>query len=122
MILKHKFFKSYFEQVKIIDFGCATEYKQDKKYQSFSGTPEFFPPEVFKEHFHTFILIAEFELNLLSVRGEQDKTYYGESMTVWSLGTLLYVLLFGDIPYDNTEQIMNNHPKKVSLKLTFQEF
>ena len=35
-------------------------------------------------------------------------------MTVWSLGTLLYVLLFGDIPYDNTEQIMNNHPKKVT--------
>ena len=35
-------------KIKIIDFGCATEFDPEKKYQSFSGTPEFFPPEVFK--------------------------------------------------------------------------
>ena len=34
-------------------------------------------------------------------------------MTVWSLGTLLYVLLFGDIPYETTDQIVNNEQKKV---------
>jgi len=80
-------------QIKIIDFGCATEFDPEKKYQSFSGTPEFFPPEVFKE-----------------------KNYFGESMTVWSLGTLLYVLLLGDIPYETTDHIIHNKPKKFSIE------
>ena len=34
-------------------------------------------------------------------------------MTVWSLGTLLYVLLLGDIPYETTDHIIHNKPKKV---------
>ena len=36
-------------------------------------------------------------------------------MTVWSLGTLLYVLLLGDIPYETTDHIIHNKPKKVLL-------
>ena len=35
-------------------------------------------------------------------------------MTVWSLGTLLYVLLLGDIPYETTDHIIHNKPKKVT--------
>ena len=34
-------------------------------------------------------------------------------MTVWSLGTLLYVLLLGDIPYETTDHIIHDKPKKV---------
>ena len=46
LVLRNSF--HFFFQIKIIDFGCATEFDPEKKYQSFSGTPEFFPPEVFK--------------------------------------------------------------------------
>ena len=70
-------------QMKIIDFGCATEFDGYKKYTRMSGTPEFFAPEIF---------------------GEDG--YRAESSTTWTLGTLLYVILLGDIPFEDTAQIM----------------
>ena len=78
--------------VKIIDFGCATEFDPDKIYTSLSGTPEFFPPEVFK-----------------------NQNYLAEKSTVWSLGTLLYILITGDVPFDSEKEIINADRKKVNI-------
>ena len=82
-------------QMKIIDFGCATEYDDQKVYTRMSGTPEFFAPEIFGE------------------RG-----YRAESSTVWTLGTLLYVILLGDIPFETTDDILKgNRQMKVIFYL-----
>ena len=82
-------------EVKLIDFGCATEFDRNRVYSSVSGTPEFFPPEVFTEN-----------------------VYKAEPTTVWSLGTLLHVLIYGDIPFHNTEDIVQN---KISSKVKNQK-
>lgn len=69
-------------EIKMIDFGCAVEYDAFAEYHEPCGTPEFFPPEVFTE-----------------------RKYRAESSSVWTLGTLLYVLLLGDIPFEVAENI-----------------
>ena len=83
--------------VKIIDFGCATEWDQTRIYTSLSGTPEFFPPEVFK-----------------------NQNYLAEKSTVWSLGTLLYILVTGDVPFDSEKEIVNAKRTKVSIPISYQ--
>ena len=79
-------------EVKIIDFGCATEWDENRIYTSLSGTPEFFPPEIFK-----------------------NQNYLAEKSTVWSLGTLLYILVTGDVPFDSEKEIVNAKRTKVSF-------
>ena len=79
-------------EVKIIDFGCATEWDENRIYTSLSGTPEFFPPEIFK-----------------------NQNYLAEKSTVWSLGTLLYILVTGDVPFDSEKEIVNAKRTKVSI-------
>ena len=79
-------------EVKIIDFGCATEWDENRIYTSLSGTPEFFPPEILK-----------------------NQNYLAEKSTVWSLGTLLYILVTGDVPFDSEKEIVNAKRTKVSI-------
>ena len=57
-------------EVKVIDFGCATEIAES--YSNPAGTPEYFPPEWFSHSEMT-----------------------PEGLTVWSLGSILYILLTG---------------------------
>ena len=78
--------------VKIIDFGCAAIF-DERDYTHFSGTPEFAAPEVFT-----------------------TGKYRPESSTVWTLGTFLYVISVGDIPFEKTEQIIaGNRKHKVNI-------
>ena len=61
-------------ECRLIDFGCATRLSSNEE-KSFAGTPEFFPPEWF-------------------LYG----TYRHESLTAWSLGVILFILLTGQLP------------------------
>merc|ERR1711981_112069 len=71
---------------KLIDFGCGTNYK-DGAYTEFSGTAEFYPPEWFSQ-----------------------RRYWAMSATVWSLGVLLFDMLQGEIPFKNSDRILENRP------------
>ena len=77
--------------VKIIDFGCACEYKADFNYFTVAGTPEFFPPEM---------ISAE--------------SYTADKLNAWSIGLLVYILVIGDVPFDNDTMIVNLARVKVS--------
>ena len=86
-------------EVKLIDFGCATDFEPDKVYTVASGTPEFFPPETY------------------------TKTQYrAEPATVWAIGTLLYVIVMGDIPFQKTENIVQGRRENVSDLVDAPEF
>ena len=69
---------TYTLETNIIDFGCAVECELDKRFHTFSGTPDFAPPEV-----------------------HQKRPYQLESTTVWTLGIVLSILLFADMPFLN---------------------
>ena len=69
--------------MKIIDFGCATQYS-DAIHTRLSGTPEFMPPEAIE-------------------RGE----YTAEGATIWSLGVILFTLINGRLPYEDIHNFNN---------------
>ena len=69
-------------QVKLIDFGSGSTVHEDK-YMEFSGTRVFAPPEFIREGW-----------------------YFGEPLTVWSLGALLFVMVTGKIPFNQDEEIL----------------
>ena len=78
--------------VKIIDFGCACDYKHDYGYSTIAGTPEFFPPEMLKM-----------------------QTYRADKLNSWSIGILVYILVMGDVPFDNSKMIVKLKRTKVSF-------
>uniref|UniRef100_A0A8C1T6I6 non-specific serine/threonine protein kinase n=1 Tax=Cyprinus carpio TaxID=7962 RepID=A0A8C1T6I6_CYPCA len=63
-------------EVKLIDFGCGTLMK-DSAYIAFNGTEMFCPPEF-----------------------DVDGRYHAKPATVWSLGFLLFMMLYGYYPDD----------------------
>ncbi|KAL7751503.1 hypothetical protein RI367_002964 [Sorochytrium milnesiophthora] len=72
--------------VKLIDFGSASFLPKDNRlFERFAGTMQYCPPEI--------------------LRGEK---YPGPPQEVWSLGILLYTLLFSGAPFANVQQVLNN--------------
>ena len=69
-------------EIKLIDFGCAS--KKKSFYRSCRGTSEFWPIEWFEQHI-----------------------YQPEPLTVWSLGSVLYILLCGEWEFENGTHIRN---------------
>ena len=77
-------------ETRLIDFGCATQSRdQNQTFSNFSGTPEFTAPEYY-------------------LTGKLDQ----EKSTIWSIGCLLYILLFGDIPFETTNDIISGKRDK----------
>ena len=68
-------------KLKLIDFGCSALVKKED-FTDFGGTQIYSPPEWF-----------------------MDKSYQGEPFTVWTLGVLLYVMVFGAFPFDTNEDV-----------------
>ena len=72
IIIDHNF------QCRLIDFGSATFFKPGQLFSTFYGTVEYCSPEVLKGH-----------------------PYKGPELEMWSLGVLLYILMFGENPFYN---------------------
>ena len=69
-------------EIKLIDFGLST-YLHSGRYKEFGGTMVYAPPEWFT-----------------------NRRYTGDGITVWSLGTLLYTMLYAFNPYRNPQEIV----------------
>ena len=68
---------------KLIDFGSAAYYGRGIKFRKFVGTLDYCPPEV--------------------LRGEP---YDGPELDIWTMGILLYVLMYGRYPFSSNEEIV----------------
>lgn len=62
--------------VKLIDFGFATCFSNEKKVKMFCGTPSYMAPEI----------VAR-------------KEYVGPPVDIWAAGVLLYILITGNFPF-----------------------
>ena len=92
---------------KLIDFGCAVQVDNlNQRFYSFSGTPEFAAPEVRS--------LCQSEWHKNDIYGEEESHYKSGPATVWTLGILLYVLVFGDTPFDSIENARAGKRTKVS--------
>ena len=68
-------------QIKLIDFGCSTQLTR-LQCNDFSGTPEFYPPEYWR-----------------------NRKYTHHGLTVWSIGMVVYIMLNGTLPYTDISSI-----------------
>ena len=73
-------------QLKLIDFGAGAFFSNENKlkFNDFHGTRVYAPPE--------WIL---------------NQCYYGDRAAVWSLGVLLFNMIYGDIPWEEDADIVN---------------
>ncbi|KAL3693103.1 hypothetical protein R1sor_006754 [Riccia sorocarpa] len=76
--------KSEDAEIKVIDFGLSTYFKQDETFEDVVGSPYYIAPEVLNKK-------------------------YGPEADVWSAGIILYILLSGIPPFwaENEDAIFN---------------
>ena len=81
--------------VKLIDFGSAADYCPGKTFNTFFGTIEYCSPEVL-----------------------EGNPYEGPELEMWSLGVLLFVLLFNENPFQNVEETIRAELRLPNVQLT----
>lgn len=67
----------------LIDFGSAAYYRPNKKFDTFCGTLDYCAPEIL-----------------------QGTPYDGPPQDIWSLGMLLYALIFRETPFYQVDDIL----------------
>ncbi|KAI8096525.1 uncharacterized protein BX664DRAFT_377836 [Halteromyces radiatus] len=72
--------------VQLIDFGSAAYYREGRLFDTFSGTLDYCAPEI---------------LN--------GSTYAGPPQDMWSLGILLYTLIYRETPFYSVDDIMERN-------------
>ncbi|RXN12324.1 PAS domain-containing serine threonine- kinase [Labeo rohita] len=83
--------------IRLIDFGSAALLEPGKLFYTFCGTLEYCSPEVL-----------------------QGNPYEGPELEMWSLGVLLYTLLFSENPFCSVEETLQtrlNPPCQISTEL-----
>lgn len=74
--LENTLVDNVYKRVKLIDFGFATCFGNEKKVKLFCGTPSYMAPEIVGR-----------------------KEYAGPPVDIWAAGVLLFVLLTGNFPF-----------------------
>ncbi|KAI9496867.1 hypothetical protein BDB00DRAFT_757835 [Zychaea mexicana] len=69
----------------IIDFGSAAYYRENKKFETFCGTMDYWAPELL-----------------------QGISYDGPPQDIWSLGILLHTLIFRETPFNEIDDILGD--------------
>lgn len=69
--------------VLLIDFGSAAYFRPGKKFETFSGTLDYWAPELL-----------------------QGISYEGPPQDIWSLGILLHTLIFRETPFYQLDDIL----------------
>lgn len=71
--------------VHLIDFGSAAYFRKGRTFDTFGGTLDYCAPEILK-----------------------GMPYEGPPQDIWSLGTLLYTLIYRENPFYNVDEIMEH--------------
>ena len=95
-------------RIRLIDFGSG-KFLHDGIYFEFEGTRIYSPPEWISSRFVSFIVMIRVGSFIVDINNLHFRRYRAESLTVWSLGVLLYDMVCGDIPFDNDQQIVSNN-------------